>query len=166
MLVVVLVLVLAAAGLLVEALLRSAMLFAWLSVAVSLVAAVLLAVDWWRRKRAAAATEPGDEDEPDELNDEPFAVSPTGLPAEEDPDAEPAEEQTDAADVLAVNESDAEVVVVDERPRYHLTSCAWLGDRPTMPLPVREARELGFTPCARCSPDRKLAATARRATRE
>jgi hypothetical protein len=155
-LVVVLVLVLAAAGLLVAALLRSAMLFAWLSVAVSLVAAVLLAVDWWQRKRAAAAAEPEDEDEP-------FAISPR--PAE-DPGAEPAEEQTDAADVLTVNESDAEVLVVDERPRYHLTGCGWLGDRPTLPLPVREARELGFTPCARCSPDRRLAARARKATRE
>ncbi len=71
---------------------------------------------------------------------------------------EPAEEDTDAADLLVVCELPDEVLVVDERPRYHLPGCRWVGTRPTEPLPVREARELGFTPCAGCGPDAELAA--------
>lgn len=78
-----------------------------------------------------------------------------------DPEREPAEEDTDAADVLAVSELDREVVVIDERPRYHLAGCRWVGDRATIPLPVREARELGFTPCSVCTPDVRLAAERR-----
>jgi hypothetical protein len=50
-----------------------------------------------------------------------------------------------------------EVLVIDEQPRYHLTGCRALASRPTIPLPVREAVELGFTPCAWCTPDRSLA---------
>ncbi|SHF33389.1 hypothetical protein [Streptoalloteichus hindustanus] len=80
------------------------------------------------------------------------------------PDPEPAEEDTDAADVLAVAELADQVLVVDERPRYHLADCGWLADRPTIPLPVREARELGFTPCALCAPDAVLVGRRRAAT--
>jgi hypothetical protein len=76
---------------------------------------------------------------------------------------EPAEEDTDAADALVVSELSDQVLVLDERPRYHLAGCSWVGDRPTIPLPVDEARQLGFTPCARCTPDAKLAAMARSA---
>jgi hypothetical protein len=75
-----------------------------------------------------------------------------------DLDTEPGEENTDATDLLVVSELSDEVVVIDERPRYHLTMCAWLNNRPTLPLPISEARELGFTPCALCAPDSTLAA--------
>jgi hypothetical protein len=82
--------------------------------------------------------------------------------AEVDPDvdlaAEPGEEPTDASDLLVVAGLSAEVRVVDEHPRYHLATCVWLANRPTIPLPVSEARQLGFTPCARCGPDAMLAA--------
>jgi hypothetical protein len=70
---------------------------------------------------------------------------------------EPVEEDTDAADLLLVCELTDEVLVVDERPRYHLAGCRWLGSKPTEPLPVKEARELGFTPCVSCGPDAELA---------
>jgi hypothetical protein len=158
MLLLALVLVLAALGLLIVALATSAMFWAWVSVVASVAATAMLIADWWRRKHAPApvAAEPAAppatiEDEADEPDPE----------AELDPEVEPAEEDTDAADVLAVAELDAEVLVVDERPRYHLASCRWLTDRPTLALPVREARELGFTPCAVCTPDRALAAAHR-----
>jgi len=78
--------------------------------------------------------------------------------APEPDDAEPGEEPTDAADLLIVADLSAEVRVVDEHPRYHLARCTWLSGKPTLPLPVSEARELGFTPCARCGPDAVLAA--------
>lgn len=73
------------------------------------------------------------------------------------PDEEPPEEATDATDLLVVSGLYAEVRVVDERPRYHLAKCSWLAARPTLPLPVTEARQLGFTPCAVCGPDAVLA---------
>jgi len=80
-----------------------------------------------------------------------------------DPDREPDEEPTDASDLLVVAGLSAEVRVVDEHPRYHLATCTWLGPRPTIPIPVSEARQLGFTPCARCGPDSVLAARHRAA---
>lgn len=77
--------------------------------------------------------------------------------------AEPGEEPTDASDLLVVAGLNAEVRVVDEHPRYHLATCVWLANRPTIPIPVSEARQLGFTPCSRCAPDSVLAARHRAA---
>jgi hypothetical protein len=72
-------------------------------------------------------------------------------------DAGPGEEDTDAADLLVVYELTDEVLVVDGHPRYHLTRCRWPDQAHAERLPVREARELGFTPCDRCRPDTTLA---------
>jgi hypothetical protein len=80
-----------------------------------------------------------------------------------DPQAEPDEERTDVGDVIAIADLPDEVRVIDERPRYHLISCRWVGPRDTIPLPISEARELGFTPCAICRPDSTLAARRRKA---
>jgi hypothetical protein len=88
----------------------------------------------------------------------PGQPDPLDPPTTLDPAIEPPEENTDATDLLVVSELSDEVVVIDERPRYHLAACAWLGDRQKIPLPVSEARELGFTPCAHCAPDSTLAA--------
>jgi hypothetical protein len=76
---------------------------------------------------------------------------------------EPDEEETDASDLLVVAGLSYEVRVVDEHPRYHLAMCSFLMDKPTIPLPVSEARQLGFTPCLRCGPDATLAARHRAA---
>jgi hypothetical protein len=200
----VLILVLAAFGLLVAALASAHTMWAWISVAVSVVAAALLVADWWIRRRARGAGSwqvddggtAGDEDigaedrDAEETGDADTAQVPVGRRAgggsaegrvgaeplgagtapltdgdsseELGPDGEPPVEETDAADILVVADLDDEVHVIDERPRYHLPSCGWLADRPTIPLPVREARQLGFTPCGRCTPDAKLAAAHRR----
>lgn len=80
-----------------------------------------------------------------------------------DETGEPGEEPTDASDLLVVAGLGVEVRVVDEHPRYHLATCVWLANRPTIPIPVSEARQLGFTPCARCGPDGVLAARHRAA---
>ncbi len=88
------------------------------------------------------------------------ADEPSGAP---DGDEEPDEEPTDASDLLVVAGLNVEVRVVDEHPRYHLATCTWLGPRPTIPIAVSEARQLGFTPCARCGPDAVLAARHRAA---
>ncbi len=74
--------------------------------------------------------------------------------AEEEPPVEPPD--ADAAALVARLED--EVLVIDERPRYHVPGCRTLPAAAVIPLPAREAVELGFTPCGWCTPDRSLAA--------
>ena len=81
--------------------------------------------------------------------------------SDEDPPGEPPPQLVSAADAALVATMDATVLVVDGRPRYHRPGCAHLRGRPTQPLPVSEAVELGFTPCSRCEPDTALIAGAR-----
>ncbi|GAA3356067.1 hypothetical protein [Saccharopolyspora gregorii] len=157
MLLVVLFLVLAAGGVLVTSVLVQRPEWAWLSVLLSVLAAALLVVERLPRRREASSP-PRQPVSAGEAGQDPAA--PAG---EVDVDEEPDEEDTDAADALLVSESDDEVVVVDERPRYHLASCDWLGEREVQGLPVKEARELGFTACSRCTPDAVLAGQARAA---
>ncbi len=84
-------------------------------------------------------------------------------PDEDDPDDEPLPQSVRPADAVRVARLDAEVLVVDGRPRYHLPDCSHLVGRLTEPIPVDEAVELGFTPCGLCRPvDRLVAAAARR----
>jgi hypothetical protein len=45
-----------------------------------------------------------------------------------------------------------EVMVIDGRPRYHLSECLHLLGRDATRLPAGEAMELGFTPCGQCEP--------------
>ena len=72
-------------------------------------------------------------------------------------DEEPPEETSDPAVAQLVAGLEDEVVVVDEQPRYHTPGCRGLVAKAVIPLPVREAVELGFTPCSWCTPNRKLA---------
>ena len=74
------------------------------------------------------------------------------------PDGAPPEEPRDADAAALVAGLDDEVLVVDELPRYHLAGCRSLNAISVIPLPAREAVELGFTPCAWCTPDRTLSA--------
>jgi hypothetical protein len=73
-------------------------------------------------------------------------------------DGEPPEEPRDAAAAAVVAGLENEVLVIDEQPRYHVVGCRALVGRTLIPLPAREAVELGFTPCGWCTPDRNLAA--------
>ncbi|AGZ40299.1 hypothetical protein AFR_10050 [Actinoplanes friuliensis DSM 7358] len=83
-------------------------------------------------------------------------------PDPEDPDDEPLPQAVRPADAVRVARLDAEVLVVDGRPRYHLADCPHLVGRLTEGLPVAEAVELGFSPCGLCRPvDRLVAAAAR-----
>lgn len=74
---------------------------------------------------------------------------------------EPAEQQVTAAEAARVARLLDAVEVVDGRPRYHLDSCPHLVGRQPETLPVAEAVELGFTPCAHCAPATVLLADAR-----
>ena len=72
-------------------------------------------------------------------------------------DGEPPEESRDPAAAAVVAGLEAEVLVIDEQPRYHVSGCRSLVGKPLIPLPAREAVDLGFTPCGWCNPDRTLA---------
>jgi hypothetical protein len=161
---VVLLLVLAALGLLVPALTTSNTIWAWSSVGVSVLAALVLAWDWWRRRPGDPAADAQSVDQQAVADDQRVVVSAVAdtPPADE----EPSEEDTDAADLLVVADLVDEVRVLDERPRYHLSSCSWLAGRPTLGLPVQEARQLQFTPCSLCRPDSTLVSRYRVALRE
>ncbi|WP_326556776.1 hypothetical protein [Micromonospora sp. NBC_01796] len=83
--------------------------------------------------------------------------------SDEDPfPDEPAEQYVAPADAARLARMADDVLVVDGRPRYHLADCPHLRDRETEPLPVGEAVELGFTPCAVCEPNTRLLADTRR----
>ncbi|OXM68814.1 hypothetical protein [Amycolatopsis vastitatis] len=191
MLYIVLVLVLAALGLLVTALITASSLWAWVSIGLSVLAGLILVADWLRRRRrsaapaapatpaasAASAVSPPEPEEPAEeeqttlipasgdLGDPADTPEPTVTDAspgdETNDDPEPEVEETPEADIAVLADLEDEVVVVDEHPRYHLRTCAWLGTRDTIPIGIGEARQLGFTPCARCTPDATLVAAHR-----
>ncbi len=150
---------LAAAGLLAVAVVTGVALWSWASFWASIAAAAVLVLRWLLRVRAArrpvvlAGQKPDEDAEADEAVGELADAAPRSAEA----DVDPGEEDTDATDLLVVSELTAEVLVVDEWPRYHLRRCRWLAGKPTIPLGVDEARQLGFTPCARCTPDAVLA---------
>ncbi|WP_027944145.1 hypothetical protein [Amycolatopsis taiwanensis] len=153
MLFIVLILVLGALGLLVTALVTAQSLWAWISIGISALAALLLVADVVRRRVRRTATEP----EESAGTPERAEVTPSGPESEDDP----AEEESASEDRALVAELTDEVLVVDEHPRYHRTGCSWLAGRETIPISAKEARELGFTPCGRCTPDTHLAASHR-----
>ncbi|WP_090009717.1 hypothetical protein [Lentzea albidocapillata] len=161
MLFVVLLLVLAALGLLVPALATSNTIWAWSSVGASVLAALVLAWDWWRRRPGDPAADAQSVDQLRAADDQ--RVVEPAVADTPSADEEPPEEDTDAADLLVVADLVDEVRVLDERPRYHLSSCSWLAGRPTLGLPVQEARQLQFTPCALCTPDAVLVRRSRSA---
>lgn len=176
------VLLLAAVGLLIASLGPGRAGLAWGSVGLSAVAAAII-LRRWRRSWLRGQDAPEDEivfseDEPitdAEVGEAQLASasvtsapessvqaggvdgSPTEVAENQSDGSQPAEEDTDAADLLVVYELTDEVLVVDENPRYHLARCRLPDHERAERLPVREARELGFTPCGRCRPDTALA---------
>lgn len=93
---------------------------------------------------------------------EPFDVDSAGAgdvvddDLDEIPADEPGEESVTDEQAAQVALLQSEVLVIDGRPRYHLSGCVHLLGRDAEPLPVAEARELGFRPCALCEPDATL----------
>jgi hypothetical protein len=81
---------------------------------------------------------------------------------DEDPPDEPSSQHVSPADAARVARMSTDVLVIDGRPRYHQPGCVHLLGRESEPLPVREAVDLGFSPCGLCEPDSALLAEARR----
>jgi hypothetical protein len=80
------------------------------------------------------------------------AAGGAGQEADDDPPDEPGIEKVSLGELARIAGREDEVVVVDGRPRYHVTTCTHLVAREWEGLPVSEAAELGFTPCDRCRP--------------
>jgi hypothetical protein len=96
----------------------------------------------------------------------PSEGAPSQVPADvPEVDREAPEEQSDPEAAALVSGLEDEVLVIDEHPRYHVTGCRSLAAAALIPLPVREAVELGFTPCGWCTPDRSLASRHRATAR-
>ncbi|TNH26502.1 hypothetical protein FHG89_20700 [Micromonospora orduensis] len=88
-------------------------------------------------------------------------ASPADAVAAEALAGEPAAQPVTPAEAARVARLPDPVQVVDGRPRYHLARCPYLVGRAAETLPVAEAVELGFTPCARCAPATVLLADVR-----
>jgi hypothetical protein len=96
----------------------------------------------------------------DDAPEPPFVTQPIDEPAAEAAtDDEPEPQIVSPSDAVRVAQLDTEVVVVDGRPRYHLTDCPFLAGREFEPIGVNEAVELGFSPCGICRPVDRLVAT-------
>ena len=48
---------------------------------------------------------------------------------------------------------DPDVWVIDGRPRYHRRECEIIDGQDAEPVPLRQASEDGFIPCALCQPN-------------
>jgi len=51
------------------------------------------------------------------------------------------------------NVLDPDVWVIDGRPRYHRRECEIIDGQDAEPVPLRQASEDGFIPCALCQPN-------------
>ncbi|WP_030144916.1 hypothetical protein [Spirillospora albida] len=74
--------------------------------------------------------------------------------------AVPADDAVEIPALPADVPDDALVFVVRGRKRYHLDTCRQLAGRDTEELTYAEAKEEGFSPCTACMPDTALAARA------
>lgn len=95
--------------------------------------------------RAAVSPPPADgvgSTDPDAL-----AAADSTVPADE-----PAPEPVPEAELARIRRLDAEVVVVDGRPRFHLVGCQHLLGFESESVTAADAVEYGFTPCGQCRP--------------
>lgn len=132
--------------------------WAWGCIAACVVGAAFVVADAVRRRSATRAVEdPGAGD----AQDGPRPVEAVADPGTVDADpAEdevvPAEEQPEPVGSVPPGVPTQSVLVVDENPEFHVVGCGALDGRATIALPLDEAVDLGFTPCARCTPVARL----------
>ncbi|MDL4821551.1 hypothetical protein [Actinomadura opuntiae] len=148
-----------------------ALVVIYISIAVSIVSALCLAIGVFLRRKelfgngtpAAPARKSRKSKRPRPAPPAPAATSATGAPAAPrtapDAAADPDDEVEIPVQPVDVPE-DALVFVVRGRKRYHLDTCRQLAGRDTEELTYAEAKEEGFSPCTACLPDTALAARA------
>lgn len=101
-------------------------------------------------------TEPAERAEPVAENSADRPTVDVDVETDAVPSDEPAEIPMSSVEAAALMRMDAEVMVVDGRPRFHLGGCVHLVGRDAEPLPAYEAVELGFGACALCRPAQSL----------
>ncbi|NES12249.1 MULTISPECIES: hypothetical protein [Micromonospora] len=116
-------------------------------------------VPGWRQPPGSPAADPlSPAAFPDGVDPRADAPAPTSPAADGPFDGDPPAQPLSAAELARLAGLDDEVRVVDGHPRFHLPDCPHLVGRADEPLPVAEAVDLGFTPCAGCAPATALLA--------
>ncbi|MWA04325.1 hypothetical protein F8568_028895 [Actinomadura sp. LD22] len=147
-----------------------ALVVIYISIAVSIVSALCLAIGVFLRRKElfgtgtpAAPARKGKAKRPRPAPPVPAAKSAAGAPAASRPSLDAPAEPDDEVEipVQPVDVPDGALVfVVRGRKRYHLDTCRQLAGRDTEELTYAEAKEEGFSPCTACMPDTALAARA------
>ncbi|TDC69082.1 hypothetical protein E1200_09535, partial [Actinomadura sp. GC306] len=143
----------------------------YISIAVSIVSALCLAIGVFLRRKeifpgasaAPARTTRKTKTKKDKRKKPAPAASTAaakGAPAATATAADPADDEVELPAPPADVPEDALVFVVRGRKRYHLDTCRQLAGRETEELTYAEAKEEGFSPCTACMPDTALAARA------
>ncbi|GGT53976.1 hypothetical protein [Actinomadura citrea] len=154
-----------------------ALVVIYISIAVSIVSAVCLAIGvFLRRKelfgpgaspgpaRPSKKAQKAKKDKRAKRKDSAPAASVPAKDAqgavEAKPPADPADDEVEIPAPAVDVPDDTLVFVVRGRKRYHLDTCRQLAGRDTEELTYAEAKEEGFSPCTACLPDTALAARA------
>ncbi|GAA2163636.1 hypothetical protein [Actinomadura napierensis] len=148
-----------------------ALVVIYISIAVSIVSALCLAIGVFLRRKelfgtgtpAAPARKGRKAKRPRPAPPVPAAKSTLGAPAAPRPAPDAPAEPDDEVEIPVQHvdvPGDALVFVVRGRKRYHLDTCRQLAGRDTEELTYAEAKEEGFSPCTACLPDTALAARA------
>ena len=130
--------------------------FVYASIAVSAAALVFLLIGVLQRRGEDTAAGTAADAEPEATPAEVTAAQAVTTVA-------PAREEAPVADTdgsPAAERLGGTVLVVADRPRYHVEGCRYLAGKDAEEIDVTEAREEGFTPCGVCKPDAALAADA------
>ncbi|MDQ2838776.1 MAG: hypothetical protein M3Y89_15395 [Actinomycetota bacterium] len=106
------------------------------------------------RTAAAAQPEMVDSAPADPAPAAPAPVDPAPVELAAEPSAEPGVADSEPP---LTEHGDKPVWVIDGRPRYHAWSCDFIRGQASESVPLTQAVEDGFTPCAQCDPDRQLA---------
>jgi hypothetical protein len=103
----------------------------------------------------APAAQPGNSPERSvPLDDVPAQSGPSGDDADDTATSLPPAEEPVAGGEAPV---EGTVLVVANRPRYHVGGCRYLAGKQAQEVDLVDAREAGFTPCGVCKPDAQLA---------
>ncbi|TMR05447.1 hypothetical protein ETD83_06425, partial [Actinomadura soli] len=146
----------------------------YISIAVSIVSALCLAIGVFLRRKElfgpGSATAPARQGRKVKQAKQgkrakaapPMPPAPVrgAVPEAKPPAASPADDEVAIPAPPADVPGDALVFVVRGRKRYHLDTCRQLAGRETEELTYAEAKEEGFSPCTACMPDTALAARA------
>lgn len=139
---IVILLIVAAAGCLVAGLVLDDALVQYAALGASMLAVLTITLTvWWEHRKEATDTADDDTE-----------TSPTEATADTTEAEEPTDTPSDEHDLAIVADTDATVCVVPGRRRYHQPDCQMIGDAGTEEITVDEASAEGFSACTACTP--------------